>query len=39
MGAQHKVKLERKYVNEAPGGNKVADAGEEYHKQIITKIN
>jgi glycosyltransferase, SP_1767 family len=38
MGAQRKVKLERKYVNEAPDGNQVVDAGEEYQKQIIVKI-
>ena len=39
MDAQRKVKLERKYVNEAPNGSQVADAGEEYNKQIIAKIN
>lgn len=39
MGAQRKVKLERKYVNEAPDGSQVADAGEEYQKQIIAKID
>lgn len=39
MGARCKVKLERKYVNEAPNGNLVADAGEEYNKQIIAKIS
>lgn len=38
MGAKRKVKLERKYVNEAANGSQVADAGEEYRKQIITKI-
>lgn len=38
MGARRKVKLERKYVNEAPNGNHVSDAGEEYEKQIIAKI-
>lgn len=38
MGAQRKVKLERKYVNEAPDGSQVADAGEEYQKQIIARI-
>lgn len=38
MGAKHKVKLERKYVNEAPDGKQVADAGEAYKKQIISKI-
>lgn len=39
MGAKRKVKLERKYVNEAADGKQVADAGEEYRKQIITKIS
>lgn len=39
MGARRKVKLERKYVNEAADGKQVADAGEEYSKQIIAKIN
>jgi len=39
MGAKRKVKLERKYVNETADGNQVADAGEEYSKQIITKIS
>lgn len=39
MGAKRKVKLERKYVNEAPDGSQVADAGEEYRKQIIAQIN
>ena len=39
MGAQRKVKLKQKYVNEASGGNCVTDAGEEYNRQIITKIN
>lgn len=39
MGAQRKVKLKQKYVNEASGGNSVTDAGEEYNRQIITKIN
>lgn len=39
MGARRKVKLERKYVNEAPNGSQVADAGEEYKKQIIKVIN
>ena len=39
MGARRKVKLERKYVNEALNGSQVADAGEEYNRQIITKIN
>lgn len=38
MGAKRKVKLERKYVNEAPDGKQVADAGEEYQKQIIARI-
>ena len=38
MGARRKVKLERKYVNEAPDGSQVADAGEEYRKQIIAQI-
>lgn len=38
MGATRKVKLERKYVNEAANGQQVADAGEEYRKQIIAKI-
>ncbi len=38
MGARRKVKLERKYVNEAPDGSQVADAGEEYQRQIIARI-
>lgn len=38
MGAKRKVKLERKYVNEAPNGSLVADAGEEYRNQIIATI-
>ena len=33
------VDVERKYVNEALNGSQVADAGEEYNRQIITKIN
>lgn len=39
MGARKKVKLKRKYVNETAIGNEVADAGEEYRKQIIAQIN
>lgn len=38
MGAQKKVKLERKYVNETAIGSEVADAGDEYRKQIIAQI-
>lgn len=38
MGARKKVKLERKYVNETAIGSEVADAGEEYRKQIIAQI-
>ena len=38
MGAHKKVKLERKYVNETAIGSEVADAGEEYRKQIIAQI-
>ena len=38
MGAKRKVKLERKYVNEAANGKQVSDAGEFYRKQIIAKI-
>lgn len=38
MGAKRKIKLERKYVNEAPNGNQVIDVGEEYHKQIIAQL-
>lgn len=38
MGAKRKVKLERKYVNETANGQLVADAGEEYERQIIAKI-
>ena len=38
MGAKRKVKLERKYVNETAIGSEVADAGEEYRKQIIAQI-
>ena len=30
--------LERKYVNETAIGSEVADAGEEYRKQIIAQI-
>lgn len=37
-GAHKKVKLERKYVNETAIGSEVADAGEEYRKQIIAQI-
>lgn len=39
MGAKRKVKLERKYVNEAADGKQVADAGDEYRNQIIAKIS
>lgn len=39
MGARRKVKLKQKYVNEAPNGSQVTDAGEEYRKQIIAQIN
>lgn len=39
MGARRKIKLERKYVNEVANGNQVADAGEEYNKQVIIKID
>lgn len=39
MGAKRKVKLERKYVNEVVHGNQVADAGEEYEKQIVARIS
>lgn len=38
IGAKRKVKLERKYVNEVVNGKQVADAGDEYRKQIIAKI-
>lgn len=38
MGALKKVKLERKYVNETAIGSEVADAGDEYRKQIIAQI-
>lgn len=38
IGAKRKVKLERKYVNEVANGKEVADAGEEYKKQIIAII-
>lgn len=38
MGAKRKVKLERKYVNEAPDGKQVTDAGEEYEKQIVARL-
>lgn len=38
IGARQKVKLERKYVNEVADGKQVADAGEVYRKQIISKI-
>ena len=38
MGARRKVKLERKYVNEAPDGSQVSDAGEEYKRQVIATI-
>lgn len=39
MGAKRKVKLDRKYVNEARDGSQVADAGEEYKKQVIVQIS
>ncbi len=39
MGAKRKIKLARKYVNEAAGGNQVEEcAGDEYEKQIIHRI-
>lgn len=38
MGAKRKVKLEKKYVNEAADGKNVADAGDIYKSQIIAKI-
>lgn len=38
MGAKRKMKIDRKYVNESPDGRQVADAGEEYEKQIIGRI-
>lgn len=38
MGAKRKVKLERKYVNEAANGKQVSDPGKEYRKQIIATI-
>lgn len=38
IGAKRKVKLERKYVNEAPDGSQVADGGEQYRKQIVASL-
>ncbi len=38
IGANRKVKLEKKYVNEVANGKHVADAGEEYRNQIISTI-
>ncbi len=39
LGARRKVRLERKYVNEAPGGGQVAmPTDQEYEKQIIAQI-
>lgn len=38
MKAHKKVELEHKYVNESSGTNQVADAGDEYEKQIIARI-
>lgn len=38
MGATRKVQLEKKYVNEAFGNKRVADAGEGYKKEIISQI-
>lgn len=38
MGAQRKVKLAYKYVNEAADGKSVMDGGNEYENQIIAKI-
>ncbi|MCC8187540.1 MAG: SP_1767 family glycosyltransferase [Bacteroides sp.] len=39
MGATRKVRLERKYVNEAPGSGQVAmPLDQEYKKQIIAQI-
>lgn len=39
IGANRKIQLEKKYVNEAFGNKQVADAGEEYQKEIIGQIN
>lgn len=38
MGAKRKVKLARKYVNEAPNGKEVMDAGDVYQSQIIKTV-
>lgn len=38
MGAKRKVKLDQKYVNEAPNGKEVSDAGKAYTDQIIQII-
>lgn len=39
IGARRKVKLPQKYINEVSGGDDVPlDAGEEYQKQIISRI-
>lgn len=38
MDAKRKVDIENKFVNEAPNGSHVTDAGEEYKKQIIATI-
>lgn len=39
MGANRKVQLQKKYVNEAFGSKLVADAGDEYYKEIISQIS
>ena len=39
MKARRKVKLEKKYVNEAFGNKRVTDAGEGYRKEIIAQIS
>ncbi len=39
MKARRKVKLEKKYVNEAFGNKWVTDAGEGYRKEIIAQIS
>lgn len=39
MGAKRKVKIDRKYVNETPGGDKVVlPEDEKYKSQIISRI-
>lgn len=39
MGAKRKIKLARKYVNEAAGGNQVEEcAGDEYENKLYIEL-